>query len=273
MAGFRAHRSSSLTPACARGRRGPAARRPQGGTFMTPLLIASFCIVAFAAAAQTTTGFGFALVGVPLLTLAADPQTAVVTITTVNLVLVVMMAIRERAHIEWRSAAVVAGTSLFGIPVGLYVLATFAERPLTVIIAFVVLAFTVFLAIGRQIGRSTRNEAAIGVSSGVLLGATGMNGPPLVAAFQAMRLSPRAFRATLQAVFAVQSVILVVGFVLTHQYTEQNLTISLTAAPAVLVGWLIGEKIFHRLAGHQFRRLVLITMSLSAVLAFINTFM
>ncbi|WP_158716422.1 hypothetical protein [Blastococcus sp. Marseille-P5729] len=31
---------------------------------MTPLLIASFCILAFAAAAQATTGFGFALVGV-----------------------------------------------------------------------------------------------------------------------------------------------------------------------------------------------------------------
>ena len=78
--------------------------------------------MAFAAAAQATTGFGFALVGVPLLTLAADPQTAVVTITTVNLVLVAMIAIRVRAHIEWRSAAVITGTSLFGIPLGLYVL-------------------------------------------------------------------------------------------------------------------------------------------------------
>lgn len=183
-----------------------------------------------------------------------------------------MMAIRERAHVQWRSASVVAGTSVFGIPVGLYVLATFAERPLTIIIAFVVLAFTIFLAVGRQITRSTRNEVAVGVTSGVLLGATGMNGPPLVAAFQAMQLSPPGVpRDTAGGLCRA------VGpprrRLPAHRPVHRAEPLCLAGRrPALLVGWLIGEKVFHRLADPQFRRLVLITMSVSAVLAFVNAF-
>lgn len=240
---------------------------------MTSLLIIAFCIVVFAAAAQATTGFGFALVGVPLLTLAADPRTAVVAIITVNLLLVVMIAIRERAYIEWRIASVVTAAASVGIPMGLYILARFSEQLLTVIIALVVLAFTVLLAVGWHVPRGTPTNLIAGATSGVLLGATGMNGPPLVAAFQAMRLSPKAFRATLQAVFCAQGVIVVTGYAATGQFTEKSVTVALVAIPALFVGWWIGEKVFHRIAaGPKFRWIVLAAMAMSALLALLTAF-
>ena len=224
---------------------------------MTTLLIASFCIVAFSAAAQAITGFGFALVGVPLLAVALDAHTAVVAITAVDLVLTTMIAIRERAHIQWRSVFVVALAGLAGVPAGLYVLATFDERPLNVVIAVVVVGFAALIACEVRMAQGRRTEVAAGVSSGVLLACTGMNGPPLVAAFQVMGLSPRRLRATLQAAFTLQAVLVVSGFVITDQFTTGSLTVAITALPALVIGWAVGDKVFHRLAGPQFRRLVL----------------
>lgn len=227
---------------------------------MTALLIASFCIVAFSAAAQAITGFGFALVGVPLLALALDAHTAVIAVTAVDLVLTAMVTVREWSHIRWRSVLVVTSASLVGVPVGLYVLATFDERPLNTVIAVVVLGFAALIAFDVKLARGPRTEAAAGMSSGVLLACTGMNGPPLVAAFQAMGLRPRVFRATLQAAFTAQAIMVVTGFVVTDQFTGQSLTVAITALPALVIGWIVGDKVFHRLAGPQFRRLVLGTL-------------
>ena len=239
---------------------------------MTPLLIASFCIVAFSAAAQAVTGFGFALVGVPLLALALDAHTAVVAITTVELALTTMIAIREWSHIKWRSVLVVTVASLFGVPIGLYVLATFEERFLNVVIAVVVLTFAALIAFGLKLPRGHHTEIAAGISSGILLASTGMNGPPLVAAFQAMGLTPRQFRATLQAAFTAQAIMVVTGFVITDQFTGPSITVAVTAVPALVIGWVIGDKLFHRLAGPHFRRLVLGTLVASGVLTLISAF-
>ena len=237
---------------------------------MTALLLISFGIVAFSAAAQAATGFGFALVGVPLLALALDAHTAVVVITAVDLVLTTMIAIREWSHIEWRSVWVVTAASFLGIPVGLYVLATFEERLLNAVIAVVVLAFAALIAFGLKVSRGPRTEIAAGISSGILLASTGMNGPPLVAAFQVMGLSPRRFRATLQAAFTAQAIVVVTGFALTNQFTGPSITVAVTAIPALIIGWVIGDKLFHRLAGPQFRRLVLATLVASGVLTLIS---
>ncbi|PRZ41463.1 hypothetical protein CLV47_10910 [Antricoccus suffuscus] len=239
---------------------------------MTALLITSFCVAAFSAAAQALTGFGFALLGVPLLALAVDAHTAVVAITTVELALTAVIAIREWSHVQWRSVIVVTLASFVGIPIGLYVLATFDEHLLNAVIAVVVLVFAAIIAFGLTVPRGPRTEIVAGVSSGVLLASTGMNGPPLVAAFQAMGLSPRSFRATLQAAFTVQIIIVVIGFVLTDQFTGQSVTVAATAIPALVIGWFLGDKLFHRLTGPHFRRLVLGTLVVSGVLTLIRAF-
>lgn len=240
---------------------------------VTALLITSFCIIALSAAAQAVTGFGFALVGVPLLALALDAHTAVVAITAVDLVLAAVIAIREWTYIEWRSVLVVTLASLVGVPIGLYVLATIEERFLKAVIALVVLGFAALIAFRVNVARGPRTEMVAGISSGVLLASTGMNGPPLVAAFQTMGLSPRKFRATLQAVFTAQAVIVVTGFIITDQFTRQSTIVTVTAFPALMVGWVLGDKLFHRVTAPQFRRLILATLIGSGCLTFISAFL
>lgn len=239
---------------------------------MLALVLVSVAVVAFASATQAVTGFGFALLAVPLLALLLDPHTAVVSVTGVALVLSTLGAARERSHVEWRSAGMVALTSLLGIPAGLFVLASLSLTTLYALIAVVVLSFTALLAFRLRVPPGRHVEVAAGVSSGALLAATGMNGPPLVLAFQAMRLPPRAMRATLQAAFAAQGALVCSGLLATDQFTQTSLAVIGAGLPALTLGWLVGERLFHRVPAELYSKLVLTTLVVSGLLALVRAF-
>ena len=237
---------------------------------MTTLLLVSFCVVVFAAAAQAVTGFGFALVAVPLLALVIDPRTAVVAVTTIGLALSTSAASRERAHVRWSASVAVSLAGLVGMPAGLLLLSAVDERVLSLVIAVVVLTFAALLRMQVRVPPGRKVELAAGVTSGALLAATGMNGPPLVMAFQAMGLPPREFRATLQAAFTAQAAMVVIGLVLTHQFTGTSLTVCVAAVPALVIGWLLGDRLFRRLSTKQYQSIVFVTLLLSGAITLVR---
>jgi hypothetical protein len=221
-------------------------------------LAIAFAIILTAAATQAATGFGFALVAVPLLAATSDPRTAVVGASLVGPLLSVTIAARERASVRWRTAALVFGAALLGMPFGLLVLRSAPERALTALIAVVVLACTLLVWLDLRLGTGVRTVGMVGLVSGVLSTATGANGPPLVAAFQAMGYDPATFRATLAAVFAGTGVCSLAGFLLAGQVRPPALATALVGAPAVALGWWLGNRLFARLDRAWFRRVVLV---------------
>lgn len=224
----------------------------------------AFAIVLLAAMTQAMTGFGYALVAVPLLAAATDPRTAVVACSLTGIVLTLTAAVRERAHARWRTAVALLGAALLGMPFGLVVLWAAPDRVLTALIAVVVLGCTLLVWRGPRIGTGPATVGVVGLLSGVLATATGMNGPPLVAAFHAMGYDPRTFRATLAAVFAGSGVFGLAGFALAGQMTAITAAVAAAGLPAVLLGWWAGDRLFARLDQEGFRRVVLYALLVSA---------
>ena len=109
------------------------------------LLVVIAAAVAFAAAIQATTGFGFALVVVPIIAVADDPKVAVVAMTAIGVPMTLWNAIRWRAHLRVGPMATVVGASLVGMPVGALILSRAPDRALTFAIGIVVLGLTVSL--------------------------------------------------------------------------------------------------------------------------------
>ncbi|MFH9982552.1 sulfite exporter TauE/SafE family protein [Streptomyces sp. NPDC017179] len=225
---------------------------------MTTTLIAEVALVtALASFAQALSGFGFALVAVPLLTLLTTPQNAVVVVTALGGVLSLVVCVHQREHVSVRTAGLVSGAGLVGMPLGLLAVMVLGARSLSVLIACVVLVFAVLIGRGLTFRRGTGPTAAAGVASGALLTATGMNGPPLVAAFQAMGLTPREFRATLQATFCVQDALALAGFLAVGRLTGDSLLLTGAGLPGLLVGWWLGDRLFTRTDPARFRKIVL----------------
>src|SRR5919198_575713 len=95
-------------------------------------------------------------------------DTAVVGASLVGPLLSVTMAARERASVRWRTAALVLGAALLGMPVGLLVLRSAPERALTALIAIVVLACALLVWLDLRGGTRGRTVGGVGLLSGGL---------------------------------------------------------------------------------------------------------
>lgn len=234
--------------------------------------LVSIAVVTLATAAQAVTGFGSALVAVPLLALVVDPVAAVVGMTTLSTVMTAMAAVRERDHVVgalvWRFSL----TGLLGLPLGLLVLTALSPRHLTLLVAMVLGVLVVLLAAGVRVPAGPVAQGIAGVAGGALLTSTGMNGPPLVVTLQAMGLPPRPFRATLQGIFVVQDVMAVVGFAIVGSIDRVALLLAAAGVLGIPLGWWLGDRVFHAMSAETFRRVVLVGLGATTLVALVKAF-
>ena len=226
-------------------------------------------IVAGASLAMAVSGFGFALLSVPLLAVLVGAETSVVANAVIGLGLVTLMTIRNRHGVKRRTVAVTSLGAIIAMPLGLVVLVELDDRALTAVIGFTVLALAVALARGLTFPSTDRTNLVAGLVSGALNTSTGTNGPPLVIALHGQRLTPAAFRATLAAIFLVQSVVGLTLFGLAGRITTQVGTVALVGYPAMVIGLLLGERVATRVGTERFRGLVLGLLVVSALVSLI----
>jgi len=237
---------------------------------MTGIAAVAFAVAVVAAIAQATTGFGSALVVVPLLTISLGPESAVVSATVMSAALSAYAMARHRRHVAWRSMLTVSMAALLGMPLGLLALSWLSERTLTALIGGVLLLFIFVIIRGFHLPQRSSTEAVVGIISGGLLTSTGMNGPPIVAAFQAMRLPPVTLRATLLSSLCFQDLAAVCGFASIGRISPVILFVVAAGLPGLALGWFVGDLIFARFRPRQFRWAILTMLTVSAVTALIQ---
>lgn len=252
---------------CDRG--APAAEAPLFDSRRVMLAyVAIWLISAGAAFTQAISGFGFAMLAVPLMAPLVGPQGAVVTTTMLSGLLTAGTSVTLRAQVHWRAVIIVSAAAICGIPLGLVALQLLDENWLALIIGLLVIAVTLLLASRVQWNLHGGSAmTAAGVMSGALLSSTGLNGPPLVAVFQSLRMRPQVFRASLQAAFLVQDGLACLGFVIVGRISGSTLAMVASSLPWLLVGWWLGDRAFGRVSERAFRRIVLGILLLSGVLA------
>jgi uncharacterized membrane protein YfcA len=207
---------------------------------------------------QVVAGFGFALLAMPIMTLALPVDRSLVIVTLLASVTTLVQAIALRAHADRVLARRLAVASFAGMPVGLTVLNVVDDTPLRVALGTSVLVATAMLA--RQVSLAHVGpglDAGAGFLSGVLSTSLGTNGPPIVFDLQSRGLDPDRFRATIQTVFAAGNLVAVPLFVANGTVTVDGLTGAVIAVPAWLTGLVLGRPARRHVAGPRFRVLVL----------------
>ncbi len=218
-------------------------------------------------AAQSVVGFGFALLVVPIVSVVAGPQTAVVVMTSIGVPMTLANAVRWRRDLERRSFLLVSAAAFAGMPLGVLVLTRADDRTLTLVVGMTVLAFTVALWRGLQLPPGRTTELTAGALSGALATSVGTNGPPLVVAFHATGMPPEPFRATLAAAFAVQGSVALATFWAAGLVDADVGRAWVVGVPAAVVGALAGDRVFARIDHARFRTAVLVMLAASGLLA------
>lgn len=230
-----------------------------------PTAIALLGMVAFAAMTQSISGFGFSLMLVPLLSLLIGPKDTVVAANVLSFTLDVALLSRLHGLVEWRLASMLFVGALVGMPFGVLVLVWFSPAALQVLIAAMVILFTLLLMRGLRLDDAGRiGDVVAGAISGILNTSTSMSGPPVVLYLQGKGITPLIFRATLTAYFGVISLIAIGLLSLTGHFTETVGIASILAIPALVVGGFIGNWLHYRVPGPLFRRLVYVILFVSA---------
>ncbi len=229
----------------------------------------SFALGSFA---QALSGFGFALIAIPLSSLVIGTTEAVVVQTFAGAVLSIVMAWQYRADADPAVLRFVVPASFVGIVIGMAVANSVSDRTLRFGVGTAVIGAALAIATGFRF-RTSRTGAvngAAGLVSGVLAATTGTNGPPLVIAMAAQDASPRSFRANLQTSFAATNVVLVPLFIASGKVHRQTLVLSAVALVPTVIGRVVGEQVFAKLNPNRFRRVVLAMLFLSGTVALVK---
>ena len=203
-------------------------------------------------------GFGEALVAVPLLALLMPVEIAAPLAVLLSITVAGVVILQDWRKIHFRSAAWLILFTLFGIPVGLLLLTRTAETVVKAILGLVIIVFSLYCLFRRsQFELKTDRLAWIfGFSAGVLGGAYGMNGPPLVVYGSLRRWSPEQFRATLQGYFLPASLMVLSGYWLKNLWVDDVTRYYLLSLPVAVAAIFLGRVVNQRLDGRRFQRYV-----------------
>lgn len=221
-----------------------------------PVLIAVLTILFVASFIRSAFGFGEALVAVPLLAFAMPVEMAAPIAALVSITVAGVAIVQDWRHIHFRSAGRLFLATAVGTPLGLWALHALDGHRVKMALGGVVMAFAVFALMHRRQAalHDDRHAWIFGFGAGVLGGAYGMNGPPLVVYGALRGWSPRHFRATLQGYFLPASLMAMAGYGFTGLWTPAVTRDYLLALPGVLVAIVLGRMLNQRLGGQAFVR-------------------
>jgi uncharacterized protein len=228
-------------------------------------------VVALAAGLQTVTGFGFALLAVPLMSLVVPPETAVVIAASLGLLTSTGQAWAERAHADRRTVAWMLAGAAIGAPFGFLVLVVTTERQLRLALVVVIVTFLVLEVSGVRLARPSRRvDAGAGLVSGALNTALATNVPPLVMALHARRLPPPGFRGTLSTVLAGSGLLTVALFAVGGRYDADIAVTLAVSVPGMAVGFVLGLSHRGRIGPERFRQVVTTLLAVTAVVSLLG---
>jgi uncharacterized membrane protein YfcA len=217
-------------------------------------------VIFLATLIRSTFGFGEALVAVPLLSLLTPVEVAVPLATLVSITVAAIVVVQDWHKIHFHSAGWLMISTLFGIPLGLWLLTAVAERIVKAILAVVIIGFSLYCLVRRSPYplKNDRLAWVFGFAAGILGGAYGMNGPPLVVYGSLRRWSPEQFRATLQGYFLPASLLGMCGYWMAGLWTRPVTRYYLWSLPLTLTAVFLGRSINQRLRSSVFLRSIYI---------------
>jgi uncharacterized membrane protein YfcA len=216
--------------------------------------LAVLAVVFLATFIRSAFGFGEALVAVPLLAVLMPVKVAAPVAVLVSITVAAVVVVQDWRKIHLRDAAWLILATLFGTPLGLWGLMVVPERVVKGVLACLIIAFSTYSLMrhGKLHLSSDRHAWLFGFAAGVLGGAYGMNGPPLVIYGSLRGWTPQRFRATLQGYFFPASTLVMAGYAATGLWVPAVTRYYLLSLPLLIVAILLGRFVNHRMSGRAF---------------------
>lgn len=241
---------------------------------LPPLTLAGAAAMTFGAAyVRGLTGFGMAIILVPLLGLIITPGEAVVLGILLQLLigpvgLKVILADADRA-----TAVPIALVAMAATPLGMIVLDATTPDVARLLITLVAVGAFVAVLLPKQPEGHRPGRLAIGgtgVVSGILTGFAAMPGPPVVPFYLRSALPPKTARASMMLIFFATAIAGTLAALWVGIATSRLLILSLLLFAPMWIGNYVGGRHFGRVAPHVWQAMVAAVLGIAAVAAVVR---
>jgi len=214
-------------------------------------------------------GFGAAMIFVPLASAIYEPKAAVILLFLVDATVTVPMLIPAFRRCSWREVAPLAIGATVTVPFGVYILTVARPDLLRWVIAAAILAAVTALSCGWRFRRvpNVPGTLAIGGAAGLTGGMASLSGPPIVLFWLGGQSDAPVVRANIIAFFGLTTVVIGVSYWLNGLFTEDLLVRALALMPIYALALWAGATGFRLAPSPLYRMAALLICAVAAVLA------
>ena len=231
--------------------------------------IAAAGIAALAGFVRGFSGFGSALVYIPLISAVYEPRVAATTLLLIDLVGSAPFTVRELWRCNWREVVPIGTAAALAVPVGAMALVLVDPIVLRWVIAVLVLGLLAVLVSGwRYRGRpSLPVTVGVGLFAGLGGGAVQIAGPAVIIFWLGGANDAATVRANLMVFFLLMDAIGILAYLAQGILTGNLIALSvLLGVPFVVAMW-IGARFFHGTSDAGYRRAAYAIIVLAAIVS------
>jgi len=220
-------------------------------------------------AARGFSGFGSAMIYIPLLAAVYEPRVAAATMVLIDLVCAFPLAIRAVAHCSWREVIPISLAAAVAVPIGTWVLLVADPVTLRWAIAGVVIVLLAVLMSGWRYHGRAHLSATIGVGllSGLGSGAVQIAGPPVILYWLGGAGQAAFVRANLMVYFTFIDVIGCLAYFRQGLFTREVAVLSLLLGMPFILAMVVGARWFRIASERSFRRVAYAIIAVSALIS------
>lgn len=216
-------------------------------------------IIFLASFVQGFSGFGFALISIPLLTLFISIKVAVPLGALCGLVVNIYLAAGLQKHFSFKELSRIIIGSVIGIPIGVVILKLGSPDILKNLLGIFVLGFVILnlFKLLKPVEINHNWGYLAGLLSGFFGGAFNTNGPPVLIYFFLKGWDKVKQKAMISGFFLVTSSMIVVSHFVSGMTTSTIMFDFVKLLPIVLLGIWTGNVLFSRVSTELFNKIVL----------------
>lgn len=205
-------------------------------------------------------GFGSALVVVPVMAAVFGPRLAVPAAVVIHLATSVQLLPEALRDCEWGRVVPLSVAGCLAIPAGAWFLVTQDPDLLRKTISVLIVIFAIMMLRGwRYTGKiNAWIMATAGVVGGLVTGAATIGGPPVVAFLMAGPFSAAQNRAAIILYFIFVQLVAVVMYWIGDLMEWPIVGICAIVTPTLMLGTYLGQRLFRRASEELFRKIALI---------------
>jgi len=226
-----------------------------------PFLICA-AVACIAGMVRGFAGFGAAMIMTPIFSALYGPAAGVALCLLLEIAVALPVVPGVVRFVDWRRIGLLLIAAAVGVPLGNLVLTRTEPEPMRWAISAIILGAVALLASGwRFAGRPhTTTTLTAGVSSGFLNGLAGMAGPPIAFYYLAGDETATRVRANLTTYFVFVDLVAIGTFASRGLIDWSTIVLGLFLAPAVMLGGVLGTRLFPLASDSFYRRLALVLL-------------